>query len=48
MNVEEASAKELAARVRELEKQLGVRDAQIEVLKKAIGIVSQGEENGSA
>jgi len=48
LNIEEANAKELAARVRELEKQLSVREAQIEVLKKAIGIVSQGEENGSA
>jgi transposase-like protein len=48
LNIEEAPAKELASRVRELEKQLSVRDAQIEVLKKAIGIVSQGEENGSA
>ena len=47
LNIEEANAKELAARVRELEKQLSVREAQIEVLKKAIGIVSQGEENGS-
>ena len=47
LNIEEASAKELAARVRELEKQLSVRDAQIEVLKKAIGIVSQDQRNGS-
>ncbi len=48
LNIEAASAKDLAARVCELEKQLSVRDAQIEVLKKAIGIVSQGQENGSA
>jgi len=48
LNIEEASAKQLAARVRELEKQLSVREAQIEVLKKAIGIVSQGQGNGSA
>lgn len=47
LNIEEASAQELAARVRELEQQLSVREAQIEVLKKAIGIVSQGEGNGS-
>lgn len=48
LNIEEASGKQLAARVRELEKQLSVREAQIEVLKKAIGIVSQGQGNGSA
>ena len=48
LNIEEASAKELAVRVHELEQQLRVREAQIEVLKKAIGIVSQGKENGSA
>ena len=48
LNIEEASDKELAARVRELEKQLSVREAQIEVLKKAIGIVSQDKRNGSS
>jgi transposase len=48
LNIDEAGAQELAARVRELEKQLSVREAQIEVLKKAIGIVSQGQGNGSA
>ena len=47
LNIAEANAKELAARVRELEKQLSVREAQIEVLKKAIGIVSQDKRNGS-
>jgi transposase-like protein len=45
LDVTEASASELAARVRQLEKQLAVREAQIEVLKKAISIVSQAEEN---
>ncbi len=48
LNIEEASAQELAARVRELEKQLSVRDQQIEVLKKAVGIVSQDKRNGSS
>ena len=43
-----ASIDELAARVRQLEQQLAVREQQIEVLKKAIGIVSQGERNGTA
>ncbi len=43
-----ASQAELAARVRQLEQQLAVRDQQIEVLKKAIGIVSTAERNGSA
>jgi transposase-like protein len=47
LNIKEANAKELTARVRELEKQLSVREAQIEVLKKAIGIVSQNQGNGS-
>ena len=47
-NIEEANAKELAARVVQLEKQLAVREAQIEVLKKAIGIVSEPERNGSS
>jgi transposase-like protein len=48
LNIDEADAQELVVRVRELEKQLSVREAQIEVLKKAIGIVSQGQGNGSA
>lgn len=48
LDISEASAQELAARVHELEKQLSVRDQQIEVLKKAIGIVSQDQRNGSA
>jgi hypothetical protein len=37
--------KELSARVRQLERQLAVREGQIEVLKKAIGIVSEAEGN---
>lgn len=48
VNRDEASVQALAARVRELEKQVSVRDQQIEVLKKAIGIVSQDERNGSS
>ena len=47
LDVETASAKELAARVRQMERQLAVREGQIEVLKKAIGIVSEAERNGS-
>jgi transposase len=47
LDVTTATSKELAARVRELEKQLAMRDQQIEVLKKAIGIVSQAEPNDS-
>ena len=47
LDVETASAKELAVRVRQLERQLAVREGQIEVLKKAIGIVSEAERNGS-
>ena len=46
LDVETASAKELAARVRQLERQLAMRESQIEVLKKAIGIVSEAERNG--
>lgn len=41
LDVDNASAKELAARVRQLERQLAMREGQIEVLKKAIGIVSR-------
>ena len=47
LDIETASAKELAARVRQLERELAVREGQIEVLKKAIGIVSEAERNGS-
>lgn len=47
LDVETASTKELAARVRQLEQQLAMREGQIEVLKKAIGIVSHDEKNGS-
>ena len=47
LDVETASQKELAARVRQLERQLALREGQIEVLKKAIGIVSHDEQNGS-
>jgi transposase-like protein len=47
LDVDNASVKELSARVRQLERQLAMREGQIEVLKKAIGIVSQTEGNGS-
>ena len=47
LDVETASVKELSARVRQLERQLAMREGQIEVLKKAIGIVSEVEKNGS-
>jgi len=47
LDVETASTKELAARVRQLERQVAMREGQIEVLKKAIGIVSHDEKNGS-
>lgn len=47
LDVDTAGVKELAARVRQLEQQLAVREAQIEVLKKAIGIVSEAEKNGT-
>lgn len=46
LDVEIASVKELSARVRQLERQLAMREGQIEVLKKAIGIVSEAERNG--
>lgn len=46
LEVETASAQALAARVRERERQLAVREGQIAVLKKAIGIVSAAEQNG--
>jgi transposase-like protein len=47
LDVETASVKELSGRVRQLERQLAMREGQIEVLKKAIGIVSEAEKNGS-
>ena len=47
VDVNTASEKELAARARQLERQLAVREGQIEVLKKAIGIVSEVEQNGT-
>ena len=47
LDVETANAKELAARVRQLERKLAMREGQIEVLKKAIGIVSEAERNGT-
>jgi transposase-like protein len=47
LDVDNASVKELSARVRQLERQLTMREGQIEVLKKAIGIVSQTERNDS-
>jgi transposase-like protein len=47
LDAETASAQELAARVRQLEKQLAIRERQIEVLKKAIGIVSEAEGNAT-
>lgn len=42
-----ANERDLENRVRELEKRLAMRESQIEVLKKAIGIVSQAERSGS-
>lgn len=47
VNVSETTSADLAARVAQLERQLAIRDEQIEVLKKAISIVSQPEQNGS-
>ena len=47
LDVDNASVKELSARVHQLERQLAMREGQIEVLKKAIGIVSQTERNDS-
>jgi len=44
LDVDNASVKELSARVR----QLAMREGQIKVLKKAMGIVSHDEQNGSA
>ena len=48
LEINTASEKELAARVRQLERVLAVREGQLEVLKKAIGIVSEPGKNGSA
>lgn len=47
LDVDNAGVKELSARVRQLERQLALREGQIEVLKKAIGIVSEAEKNGT-
>lgn len=47
LDIDRASVKELSARVRQWERQLAMREGQIEVLKKAIGIVSEAERNGS-
>lgn len=47
LDVDNASEKELSARVRQLERLLAVREGQIEVLKKAIGIVSEAEKSGT-
>jgi len=44
--VDSASPSEMAAQIRQLHKQLAEKERQIEVLKKAISIVSQAE--GSA
>ena len=48
LDIDNASVKELSARVRQLERQLAMREGQVEVLKKAIGIVSHDEKNGSS
>ena len=47
LDIDNASVQELSARVRQLERQLALREGQIEVLKKAIGIVSEAEGNGT-
>lgn len=46
LEVNTASEKDLARRVRQLERELAVRESQIAVLKKAIGIVSEVEPSG--
>jgi len=46
IDVNEATPEQLTARVRELEKALLLSEKQVEVLKKAISIVSQTERNG--
>ncbi len=48
LDVNEATTGELAARIHQLEKKLAMREAQIDVLKKAIGIVSQVEKSDTA
>ncbi|MEQ8675359.1 MAG: transposase [Aggregatilineales bacterium] len=45
LDVDTADEKELSARVWQLEPLLAVREGQIEVLKKAIGIVSEHGKN---
>jgi transposase-like protein len=53
LDMETASVKELSARVRQLERQLAMREGQIEVLRRAKpsvaahGIVSEAEQNGT-
>jgi transposase len=47
LDVNTASEQDLVARVRQLEHQLALREGQIEVLKKAIGIVSEPGKNAS-
>lgn len=47
LDLETATDAELTKRVRELERLLAIRDGQIDVLKKAIGIVSEPAKNGS-
>jgi transposase-like protein len=47
LDVDKASVKELSARVRQLERQLAMREGQIEMLKKVIGIVSEAQQNGT-
>lgn len=46
LDVTTAGEKDLARRVRQLERELAVRESQIAVLKKAIGIVSEVEPSG--
>jgi transposase len=48
LDIDNASVKELSARVRQLERQLAMREGQVEVQKKAIAIVSHDEKNGSS
>ena len=45
LDVADSRPSDLAVRVRQLDKNLAMREQQIEVLKKAIGIVSQAERN---
>lgn len=46
LDVNEASPDQLLVRVRELEQALLLSEKKVEVLKKAISIVSQSERNG--